>query len=66
MSKSQHSFRRNQSIETNLTQSYDIVTKLIEDGKAVDVLLLDQAKAFDKVVHTSSMYMESMLTLWSA
>ena len=48
--KYQQGFRRNQSIETNLVQSYDIVTKLIEEGKAVEVLCLDQAMAFDKVV----------------
>ncbi|XP_065564301.1 uncharacterized protein LOC136029724 [Artemia franciscana] len=38
LSKSQHGFRRSLSIETNLIHSYDIVTKLIEEGKAVDVL----------------------------
>ncbi|XP_065572422.1 uncharacterized protein LOC136034871 [Artemia franciscana] len=51
LSKSQHGLRRNWSNETNLIQSYDIVTKLIEEDKAVDVLLLDHGKAFNKVVH---------------
>ena len=35
----------------NLIQSYDIVTKLIEEDKAVDVLLLNQTKALNKVVY---------------
>ncbi|XP_065584318.1 uncharacterized protein LOC136043320 [Artemia franciscana] len=40
LSKSQHGFRRSRSIETN-PHSYDIVTNLIEECKAVDVPLLD-------------------------
>ena len=35
-------------IETNLIGSYDAVTRLLDDGLLVDVILLDQAKALDK------------------
>ena len=57
----QHGFRKGRSVETNLIQSYDIITKMIEEGLPVDVLLLDQAKAFEKVVHS---YLERKLEFY--
>ncbi len=37
---------------TNLTFSYDLVTSLVDEGKAVDVVYLDFSKAFDTVSHS--------------
>lgn len=47
----QHGFRKGMSIETNLIQAYESITEVIESGSPVDVFLLDQAKAFDKMSH---------------
>jgi len=36
---------------TNLISFYDQVTRLLEEGKAMDVIYLDFSKAFDIVPH---------------
>ncbi|XP_065580170.1 uncharacterized protein LOC136040033 [Artemia franciscana] len=51
LSKSWHGFCKGCSINTYLIDSYDFVTRLLDDCLLVDVILLDQAKAFDKVQH---------------
>ena len=48
---SQHGFRTGRSCLSNLLAFLDKVTRDIEDGKCVDVIYLDFAKAFDKVPH---------------
>ena len=40
------------SIETNLLESYEEITDLIDHSHPVDLLLLDFAWAFDKVPHS--------------
>ena len=37
---------------TNLISFYDLVTRLVAEGKAVDVVYLDFSKAFDTVSHS--------------
>ena len=45
----QHGFRSGHSCLTQLVQHYDRILKAMEDGKNVDVIYLDYAKAFDKL-----------------
>ncbi|KAK4832595.1 hypothetical protein QYF61_024386 [Mycteria americana] len=49
---SQHEFRKGRSCLTNLISFYDKVTRLVDEGKAVDVVYLDFSNAFDTVSHS--------------
>ena len=47
----QHGFRKKRSCETQLILTVDDISKALKDQKQVDCILLDFAKAFDKVSH---------------
>ena len=47
--QNQHGFRRARSCISQLLSHFDRVIRLLEEGKIVDVIYLDFAKAFDKV-----------------
>ena len=49
---SQHRFMKGKSCLTNLISFYDWVTRLVDEGKAVDVVYLDFNKAFDMVSYS--------------
>ena len=49
---SQHGFMNGRSCFTNLISFYDKVTRLVDEGKAVDVVYLDSSKASDTVPHS--------------
>ena len=49
---SQHGFMKGRSCLTNLISLYEWVARLVDEGKAVDVVYLDFSKAFDKVSHS--------------
>src|SRR6218665_1192694 len=48
---SQHRFTRGRSCLTNLLEFFEEVYEMMDEGKPVDVIYLDFAKAFDKVPH---------------
>ncbi|RMC11736.1 hypothetical protein DUI87_11859 [Hirundo rustica rustica] len=50
---SQHRFWRGRSCLTSLISFYDQVTRLVDAGRAVDVVYLDFSKAFDTVSHST-------------
>ena len=47
----QHGFVPKKSCTTNLLETFDFITKSLAAKRAVDVVFLDFAKAFDKVPH---------------
>ena len=49
--RSQHGFMKGRSCLTNLISFYDKMTRLLDEGKAVDVVYLDFGKTFDTVPH---------------
>jgi len=50
---SQHGFMKGRSCLTNVISFYDLVTSLVDEGKAVDVAYPDFSKAFDTVSHST-------------
>ena len=51
ISNKQHGFVHKKACVTNLLETMDFLTANIEDNRPVDLILLDFAKAFDKVPH---------------
>ena len=51
MSESQHGFIEGRSCMTQLIESVEVWTRLLDDGIPIDVVYLDFAKAFDSVPH---------------
>jgi len=49
--KEQHGFRKNRSCETQLLETINDLAIALNNGKQIDLLLLDFSKAFDKVSH---------------
>ena len=49
---SQHGFMKVKSCLTNLISFHDRETRLVDEGKAVDVVYLNFSKAFDTVSHS--------------
>ncbi|KAK4807856.1 hypothetical protein QYF61_007762 [Mycteria americana] len=52
MRPSQHGFMKGRSCLTILISFYDKVTRLVDEGKAVDVVYLDFSKAFGTISHS--------------
>ncbi|PKU42195.1 rna-directed dna polymerase from mobile element jockey-like [Limosa lapponica baueri] len=48
---SQHGFMKGRSCQTSLISFYDKMARLLDEGKAVDIIYLDFQKAFDTVPH---------------
>ncbi|KAK4817544.1 hypothetical protein QYF61_019501 [Mycteria americana] len=49
---SQHGFMKGRFCLTNLISFCDKVTRLVDEGKAVDIVYLDFSKAFDTISHS--------------
>jgi len=52
MRPSQHGFMKGRSCLTNVISFYDQVTRLVDEGQAVDVSYVDISRAFDTVSHS--------------
>ena len=52
LSSYQHGFRANHSCESQLLELTDEITRNLDRGVQTDVVVLDFAKAFDKVNHS--------------
>jgi retron-type reverse transcriptase len=48
----QHGFRKGRSCETQLIEFVDNISKNLQEGRQIDILIMDFAKAFDKVNHS--------------
>lgn len=51
ISKQQHGFVRKRSCQTNLLESMEDWTRIMDEGKGLDIIFLDYQKAFDTVPH---------------
>ena len=51
ISETQHGFVKGRSCLTNLIKFFEEVTKMIDEGRAVDVVYMEFSKPFDKVPH---------------
>ena len=51
LTDAQHGFRNRRSCETQLIATVTDIAKRLSEGMQVDIILLDFAKAFDKVPH---------------
>ena len=48
---SQHGFCSGRPVDTNLLESYDHITKLLDAGEPTDMILFGFSKTFDKICH---------------
>ena len=51
LSKEQHGFMKGSSCLTNLLESFEVVTSMLDEGDGVEMIHLDFSKAFDSVHH---------------
>ncbi|KAI8494635.1 hypothetical protein Bbelb_278610 [Branchiostoma belcheri] len=52
LNDAQHGFRRGRSCESQLLEMVEELTTNVESGKQTDILIMDFAKAFDRVNHS--------------
>ena len=50
-SREQHGFMEGRSCLTNLLETFEEVTRMMDEGGGVDMIYLDYSKAFDSVPH---------------
>ena len=48
----QHRFTEGKSCLTNLLETLEDITTIVDEGNSVDMIYLDYAKGFDSVPHT--------------
>ena len=51
LSLEQHGFMNGRSRLTNLLETFEEVTRMMDEGEGVDIIYLDYSKAFDSVPH---------------
>ena len=56
LSEAQHGFRKGRSCLTNILETLEVWTKILDEGNCIDVAYLDFRKAFDLVSHELLIY----------
>ena len=56
LSEAQHGFRKGRSCLTNILETLELWTKILDEGNCIDVAYLDFRKAFDLVSHELLIY----------
>jgi hypothetical protein len=56
LTDAQHGFRKGRSCESQLITTIEDLAKSVDDSEQTDIILLDFAKAFDKVPHSRLLY----------
>ena len=51
LSQEQHGFMKGRSCLTNLLETFEEVTRMMDEGGGVDIIYLDYSKAFNSVPH---------------
>ena len=51
LTKEQHGFMKGRSCLTNLLETFEDITRMLDEGDGVDMIYLDYSKAFDSVPH---------------
>ena len=56
LTAAQHGFKQKKSTVSNLLELLDNITKLVDSGNCIDMIMIDFSKAFDKILHNKLLF----------